>query len=98
MSFQVDAKVNSLISLQKDEMQLFDQAIKRNPGLNINQTRQLLAHTFSNKIKKQQLLQKVQQIQQNPMLQQAMKEDYVKFTQHIHELSSNTSTIHPEKR
>jgi hypothetical protein len=94
MSFQTDGKVINYSSSShvKDEMQLFDQAIKRNPNMNIKQTRQLLALTFSHKIKKHALMEKVQQIEQNQLLQQAMKEDYVKFTQHIHDISSTCSS------
>ena len=87
---QVDGKITQpdLSVVSGTELQMFEQALRRHPNLNTKQTRQLLSYTLDHKLKKQHLIQKVKEIQDNVVLQQAMKEDYIKFTQHMHLLAS----------
>jgi len=65
------------------ELELFQQVIKKQPNIDAQTASQMFAHSLRMKMKREGLTEKIADVQANPILQQAMQENYVQFTQSL---------------
>jgi hypothetical protein len=80
------------------ELEMFQRVIQHQPNLDPQTASLMFAHSLREKMKREGTLDKIANVQANPILQTAMNENYLQFTKSIMDIMQGVDSSKEEKK